>query len=112
VLFRSVLRFGTDTDHVTRRVSSKLTSVMDEFSQRVTPDSSLRRHALACVASGRQSRVRPRLLEGCWGEEKVVDLKGVGASLRSGSQAQSDRYPEVPRLHGVRCLRTPSNVAK
>jgi hypothetical protein len=82
------------------------------FSQRVTPDSSLRRHALACVESGRQSRVRPRLLEGCWGPEKGKDLKEVGVSLRSSSQAQSDRHPEVPRLHGATRLRTPRNVAE
>jgi hypothetical protein len=108
----TVLRFGTDTGHVTQRDCTNLTSVGGELSQRVTPDSSLRRRALACATSGRHSKVRLRLLEGCWGAEKVTDLKEVEASLRSGFQAQPDRYPEVPRIHGATRLRTPRNVAE
>jgi hypothetical protein len=108
----TVLRFGTEAGHVTQSVRSSLTSVGGGLSQRVTPDSAKRRHALACESSGRQSKVRLRLLEGCWGKEKVTDLKEVGASLRSSSQAQPDRYPEVPRIHGAKRLRTPRNVAE
>jgi hypothetical protein len=101
----TVLRFGTDTGHVTPREESKLTSVGGGFSQRVTPDGTLRGLALARAASGRQSRVRPRLLEGLRGSEEVANSKGVGAGLRSGSQAQSNRYPGVPRSHGAKRLR-------
>jgi hypothetical protein len=43
----TVLRFGTDTGHVTLSDNANPTSVGGEFSQRVTPTSTLKRHALA-----------------------------------------------------------------
>jgi hypothetical protein len=43
----TVLRFGTDTGHVTQSENSNSTSVGGELSQRVTPNSTLKRHALA-----------------------------------------------------------------
>jgi hypothetical protein len=60
----TVLRFGTDTGHVTQSENANSTSVGGGFSQRVTPNGMLKTHALACAASGRQSKVRLRLSEG------------------------------------------------
>jgi hypothetical protein len=60
----TVLRFGTDTGHVTRSENAKSTSVGGGFSQRVTPNGVLKRQAFTYAASERQSRVRLRLSEG------------------------------------------------
>jgi hypothetical protein len=86
----TVLRFGTDTGCVTQSENAKSTSVGGGFSQRVTPDGTLERHALACVASERQSKVRLRLSEGSKESEEVANPKEVGAALRSDFQVQSD----------------------
>jgi hypothetical protein len=52
-----------------------------------------------------QRLVRQQLPEGVWRSDEVENPKGVGASLRSGSQVQSDRYPEVRRARGPGCFR-------
>jgi hypothetical protein len=52
----TVLRFGTDTGHVAPRERLKLASAGGGFSQGVTPNSTMRIHALACVETERQLR--------------------------------------------------------
>jgi len=86
----TVLRFGTDTGHVTLSVESKPASAGGGFSQRVTPDSTLEKRTLACAAPGRQPAACRRLLEGFRGLEEVANSTEVGTSLRSGSQVRSD----------------------
>jgi hypothetical protein len=41
----TVLRFGTDTGHVTQSEEAKPISVGGEFSQRVTPNGTLKKHS-------------------------------------------------------------------
>jgi hypothetical protein len=47
----------------------------------------------------------PESVEGFRRSDEVANSTGVGASLRSGSQVQSDRYPEVPQTRGRSRLR-------
>jgi hypothetical protein len=95
------LRFGTETGQSPRVTIRNLASVRGEWSHRVTPFDPLKRDALARGASGHLERACSRWVEDRGGADEVGNLKGVGAGLRSGSQVQSDRHPEVPRAgHG------------